>query len=115
MVLGKRLRLLRKEHFLTQSQLGSMLNLAESTVSLYESGKRSPDNQTLLLIGSHFGVSTDFLLGGTNRPEPVYYKYSSPAMPLCELPGCPEHIREALCAAMKNNKEDHFFLVLCQQ
>lgn len=109
MVFGKRLRQLRKEHHLTQSQLGSKLNLAESTVSLYESGKRSPDNQTLLLIGSYFGVSTDYLLGGTNRPNPVYYKYSSPIMSLCELPGCPEHIREALYSAIEKNKEDHFF------
>ena len=38
MLLGRRIRFLRKEQKLSQTQLGKKLNLAESTISLYESG-----------------------------------------------------------------------------
>lgn len=63
MTLGNRLQSLRREKGLTQAQLGSFFNLAESTISLYESGKRSPDYDTLKRLASFFDVSLDYLLG----------------------------------------------------
>lgn len=63
MTLGNRLQSLRREKSLTQAQLGSFFNLAESTISLYESGKRSPDYDTLKRLASFFDVSLDYLLG----------------------------------------------------
>ncbi len=65
MQLGERLRALRQEKSLTQSQLGSHFNLAESTISLYESGKRSPDYEMLKKFALFFNVTTDYLLGYT--------------------------------------------------
>lgn len=57
------LRTLRRQAGLTMKQLGANLGMAESTVSLYENGKRSPDVQTLIRFADYFGVSLDFLLG----------------------------------------------------
>ncbi len=67
MSLGVKLKLLRREKGLTQAQLGSFFNLAESTISLYEAQKRSPDYQTLMQMASFFEVSVDYLLGHTEE------------------------------------------------
>ena len=44
-------------------QLGEVVDLAESTISQYETGKREPDNETLLKISEYFGVTVGYLLG----------------------------------------------------
>lgn len=57
----ERLRELRKRSSLTMKQLGAELGLAESTVSLYENGKRTPDVQTMIRFADFFGVTLDYL------------------------------------------------------
>jgi transcriptional regulator with XRE-family HTH domain len=49
-------------------ELGLIVGVAESTISLYENGKRQPDNATLIRIAEYFGVSTDYLLGRDETP-----------------------------------------------
>lgn len=44
-------------------QLGSVVDLAESTISQYENGKRQPDNETLLKLSEYFSVTVGYLLG----------------------------------------------------
>ena len=44
-------------------QLGEVLDLAESTISQYETGKRQMDNETLLRLGEFFNVSVGYILG----------------------------------------------------
>lgn len=58
-----KLRELRKQKNLSMKELGSILGLAESTISLYENGKREPDIATLKKIANYFNVSVDELLG----------------------------------------------------
>lgn len=58
-----RLRELRKDSALTLKELGNKIGVAESTLSLYETGGREPDYATLLRIANYFRVSTDYLLG----------------------------------------------------
>lgn len=62
---GKRLKQLREERNLRQEDLGKIVNVEKSTVSQWESGKRTPDVGTILALADYFGVSTDFLLGKT--------------------------------------------------
>lgn len=69
-LLGKKIRKLRIERGYTLKQLGEMLNLGESTISMYETGKRNPDYDTLTKIAEIFNVTTDYLLGRTNEPNP---------------------------------------------
>lgn len=60
---GNRLRLLRIQSGLTQAQLAEKLNIASSTIGMYEQGRREPDNNTLIQISHEFKVSIDYLLG----------------------------------------------------
>ena len=66
----KRLRELRKKEKLTMQELAEKLNISQSTVSLYESGKRHPDSDTLKKIAKFFNVSIDYLL--ENNSDIIY-------------------------------------------
>lgn len=57
------LREIRKKCGLTQKELAERIGSSESAISMYESGKRQPDYETLLKISDYFGVSVDYLLG----------------------------------------------------
>ncbi len=69
-----RIRELRKNRCMTMKELGAIVGLAESTISQYETGKREPDNETLLRLGEFFNTSVDYLLGretvAGGPPEP---------------------------------------------
>lgn len=58
-----KIRHIRKEKMLTMKQVGEYLGVSESTVSMYETGKRQPDNDTLIKLAKLFNVSIDCLLG----------------------------------------------------
>lgn len=55
----KRLRLLSGE---TQAELGESINVAKTTVNMYENGNRLPSLETVKDIATHYGVSVDYLL-----------------------------------------------------
>lgn len=57
------LKQLRDRADLTQTELGRKLNIAPSTVSMWEQGHRAPDYDMLKRIANFFNVSTDYLLG----------------------------------------------------
>ena len=67
--MNNRIRELRKQHKMTMKELGAVVGLAESTISQYETGKRQPDNETLLKLGEYFNTSVDNLLGSTRTNE----------------------------------------------
>ena len=60
---GKRLKILRKEHHITQVQLAERMDQTESNIRNYELGKAFPRIPGLMVLSEMFGVSTDFLLG----------------------------------------------------
>lgn len=63
------LKELRKAKGISLKELGSIVGVAESTMSLYENGKRQPDYETLLKLAEFFGVTVDYLLRGSNESE----------------------------------------------
>lgn len=65
----EKLKELRKEKGISLKELGSIIGVAESTMSLYENGKRQPDYETLLKLAEYFGVTVDYLLRGENESE----------------------------------------------
>ena len=65
----EKLRELRKLNKITMKELGKELNLAESTISLYENGYREPDYNTLLRMADFFHVSIDCLLGREDNAD----------------------------------------------
>ena len=65
--LENRLLFLRKNLNLTQKKVAEELNLNNVTYAHYELSKREPDYETLIRIAKYFKVSTDYLLGISNR------------------------------------------------
>lgn len=65
--MGDKLKSLRIEKKLTQKQIADRIGLAISAVSSYESGSRYPSYDVLVKLARIFHVSTDYLLGITDR------------------------------------------------
>ena len=61
--LSKNLKDLREEMGLSQSELSVELHFNQSTISKWESGKREPSIEVLIIISKFFKVSADYLLG----------------------------------------------------
>lgn len=61
--LGSKIKELRKNKKMTQSELAESLGISASAVGMYEQGRRQPDSEMILKICSVFGISTDYLLG----------------------------------------------------
>lgn len=64
----KNLKLLRKSHHLSQSELSHLLHISQQSICKYESG-HSEANETLLIkTADFFGTSVDYLLGLCDSP-----------------------------------------------
>lgn len=61
------IRNLRMRNNLSSKELSKILNISESSVSLYESGKRKPSLSLIIKIADYFSVSTDYLLGLSDK------------------------------------------------
>lgn len=71
------LKKLRKSRNLTQQQLASKMNLAKSTISMYENGKREPNFEQLEAFADIFNVDMNTLIGNDikqNSNEPDEYE-----------------------------------------
>ena len=66
MLIGNRLKLLRKQMGLSQSDLGKLIGIGKSSISCYEKEIRNPNLDVILELTRIFGVSTDYLLGTDN-------------------------------------------------
>lgn len=66
---AKRLKELRIENDMTQKELGSKLNILDRTIGYYEANKRFPSEEILNEIANIFNVSTDYLLGRTDKKD----------------------------------------------
>ena len=68
----KRLRDIRKQQNITIKELAEKINVAESTVSLYETQKRQPSLDILRTIADTLDTTTDNLLGReSSNVEPI--------------------------------------------
>lgn len=60
---------LRKKTGLSQKEFAGLFNVHQTAVSQWETGKTTPDKETLIKIADYFGVSIDYLLGNTEQKE----------------------------------------------
>lgn len=58
-----RLKELRKEHNMSQEELGALLGVQKAAVCKYEVGRVPLPHDVLVKLCDHFGVSADYLLG----------------------------------------------------
>jgi len=61
--LGERLRALRNERGITQTELSARIGVSSAMISSYELEQRQPSYAVLIKFAAYFGVTTDYLLG----------------------------------------------------
>lgn len=81
----KRLRELAR---LSQEELGARTGISKSAISMYENGKRFPDEETLALFADFFNVDMNMLLG--SQTGSTYYLDPETALLAQELKNRPE-------------------------
>lgn len=72
MSFGARLKGLRLEKNMQQSELGRLLNITNVAVSHYENDNRKPTPEIISKVSDIFNVSTDYLLGNTTSKRKYY-------------------------------------------
>ena len=68
MDISERIVSLRKERAISQKRLAEICSLTEVAIQNYESGRRKPSYDALLLIADAFNVSLDYLVGRSDDP-----------------------------------------------
>ncbi|WP_408011607.1 helix-turn-helix domain-containing protein [Pseudalkalibacillus sp. A8] len=69
-MMGSRLKKLRGKK--TQEEIAGKLGISRARYSHYENNRVEPDSELLGRIADIFGVTTDYLLGRTDIPNPNY-------------------------------------------
>lgn len=62
----RRLRDLREDHELNQTQVAKMLSMSQTGYSKYETGENDIPTAVLIKLARFYGVSIDYLLGETD-------------------------------------------------
>ncbi len=62
-MVADRIKKLREQYGITQSELAKQLGITRSSVNAWEMGISIPSTQYIVELASIFDVSTDFLLG----------------------------------------------------
>lgn len=81
-MIGKKIRELRKQKGLTQTQLADELNVEFSNVSKWELGKNDPSKELIAKMAKLFNVSIEYLLGITDTPTPDTLPTATVKIPL---------------------------------
>jgi len=63
LTLGEKIRLLREERELNQTQLGSAVNMTQRKISYLENDKYEPSVEDIKALCRFFQVSADYFLG----------------------------------------------------
>lgn len=71
------MRELRKNENKTMKEFGAIFNLAESTISGYETGARKPDIDQVRKFADYFGVSMDDITGGVDKDEEEFQAFAN--------------------------------------
>lgn len=66
---GTRIADLRGSRGWSQPKLADLMSVSQSTIAMWESGKRNISNEDLIKLSRIFNVSTDYLLGNTTSKQ----------------------------------------------
>ena len=69
---GERVKALRKERKMTQSELAQVAGVTKGTVALWEQGQRNPSLPVVKKLSAFFDKSVDYILGNTDDATPIY-------------------------------------------
>ena len=65
-MIAEKIKMLREQNGLTQTQLAKALGISRSAVNAYEQSISTPSTQYIVELADLFKVSTDYLLGLDN-------------------------------------------------
>ncbi len=65
-----RIRDLREDHDLTQTQVAKVLGMSQTGYSKYETGENDIPTAVLIQLARYYHTSVDYLLGLTNQSKP---------------------------------------------
>lgn len=68
---AERLKTIRKQKGYTQVSLAEKLEVSKGTIAMWETGKRTPDFETLINLSDLFDVRTDYLLGKSDDSSSI--------------------------------------------
>ena len=66
----KRIRDLREDNDLSQTQLARILNISQRGYSHYETGNNDIPTEILIKLAKYYNTSIDYILGLTNEKKP---------------------------------------------
>ncbi len=64
----RRIRDLREDHELTQTQIAKILGMSQTGYSKYETGENDIPTSILIRLARFYNTSIDYLLGETDDP-----------------------------------------------
>ena len=67
--IGLRIRTMRKSRGMTQSDLALAINQSASSITMYETGRREPDFETLEAMADTFNVPLRAIIGQDNMTD----------------------------------------------
>ena len=65
----RRIRDLREDRDMTQTQIAKMLGMSQTGYSKYETGENDIPTQVLIKLARFYKTSVDYLLGETENPK----------------------------------------------
>ena len=71
MLIGQRIRALRKNNKITQEQLAESMGVARPTISSWENNENKPTTENLFILASILKTSATYLMGETDDPTPA--------------------------------------------
>lgn len=70
-MLSKKLRQLRKEYKMTQTELAEKFGVSQQALAKWEAGRALPETETISRIAGFFSITTDYLLGLSDSFAPL--------------------------------------------
>ncbi|MBQ3551372.1 MAG: helix-turn-helix transcriptional regulator [Clostridia bacterium] len=68
----ERLRDIREDHDLTQTDVARLLGTTRQQVSKWETGVQMMGVDKYIILAKHYNISTDYLLGLIDTPKKLY-------------------------------------------
>lgn len=69
--IAERIRCLREEEDLNQTQIATLLNTSQTVYSRYERNERNLPTDYLITLCKFYNVTADYILGFTNIKKPL--------------------------------------------
>ena len=73
MKLSQRIRAMREDHDLTQTDIAKLLNTSQTVYSRYERDERTLPTEMLYTLALYYNISADYLLGLTAESAEIKF------------------------------------------